>query len=119
MAQVYGIVEQHDGFIDVHTAPEQGTTFMLYFPLLSSQPAELTDADVLTLPEGAGELILVVEDNHEAREALVDSLKMLNYRVRDSPEWKRGTDNLVRGHRPGFERCYYAGNGWNCLYSMP
>jgi signal transduction histidine kinase len=32
LAQVYGIVQQHDGYIDVSSWPGEGTTFRLYLP---------------------------------------------------------------------------------------
>ena len=36
LSQVYGIMKQHDGDIEVESQPEQGTTFSLYFPILSA-----------------------------------------------------------------------------------
>jgi len=33
LAQVYGLVKQHDGFIDVKTTLNQGTTFVIYLPV--------------------------------------------------------------------------------------
>ena len=80
LAQVYGIVQQHDAFIDVATAVAQGTTFHLYFPALDEPPEakRLLDESV---PLGAGQLVLVVEDDETIRQALVESLAMLNYQV--------------------------------------
>ena len=80
LSQVYGIVTSHDGFIDVHTEMDVGTTFLLYFPALEvpeSPPVNEFDE----LPLGHGEMILVVEDNAAARAAIVASLELLNYRV--------------------------------------
>ena len=37
LAQVYGIVKQHEGFIDVETAVGQGTTFTIYLPLAEEE----------------------------------------------------------------------------------
>ena len=36
LAIVHGVVKEHDGFIDVSSIPGEGTTFSLYFPVLSS-----------------------------------------------------------------------------------
>ena len=32
LASVYGIVKNHGGHIEVQSAPDEGTTFMLYLP---------------------------------------------------------------------------------------
>jgi CheY-like chemotaxis protein len=40
LAQVFGIVERHAGRIEVHSAPEQGTTMRLYLPaVMAAAPA--------------------------------------------------------------------------------
>ena len=82
LAQVYGIVQQHEGVIDVVSHNEQGTTFTLFLPASDITepylPAQDLDSDI---PMGQGELILVVEDNNVARDAIVNSLKTLNYEV--------------------------------------
>lgn len=81
LAQVYGIVQQHDGFIDVTSAAEKGTRFDMYFPaFIISESAELA-APTAVLPQGHGEMILVVEDEPMIRQAMIESLKLLNYRV--------------------------------------
>jgi CheY-like chemotaxis protein len=87
LSQVYGIVSSHDGFVDVHTEVDIGTTFLLYFPALEvpeSPPVVMFD----DLPLGHGETILVVEDNAAAREAIVASLELLNYHVLEAENGK-------------------------------
>jgi PAS domain S-box-containing protein len=37
LSQVYGIVKQHEGFIDVKSKVDEGTTFFIYFPPLKSK----------------------------------------------------------------------------------
>lgn len=80
LAQVYGIVKQHEGHIDVQTKLEEGTTFALYFPDLSEQPEDVGD-DTFDLHIGQGQLILLVEDDQLVREVMSDSLTLINYKV--------------------------------------
>ncbi|MFZ5918268.1 MAG: PAS domain S-box protein [Chloroflexota bacterium] len=80
LAQVWGIVQQHEGHIDVNTQAGHGATFSIYLPaLLATQVA--AEPPIMETVRGQGELLLVVEDNIATREALTDSLEMLGYRV--------------------------------------
>ncbi len=81
LAQVWGIVKQHGGHIDVATKVGEGTTFTLYLPALLEHQPEAPTLKTEDLVRGQGETILVVEDNARTREALVDTLELLNYRV--------------------------------------
>jgi signal transduction histidine kinase/ActR/RegA family two-component response regulator len=84
LAQVYGIVQQHDGSIDVTTKVGQGTTFALYFPALDiGEKAPLT-IDSTLLQQGQGQMVLVVEDDPAARQAIVSSLLFMNYEVMEA-----------------------------------
>jgi two-component system cell cycle sensor histidine kinase/response regulator CckA len=80
LAQVYGVVAQHEGHIEVATQVGKGTTFAIYLPALLAQPPEAPILETQALVYGHGETILVVEDDVSLREALVDSLELLNYR---------------------------------------
>jgi two-component system cell cycle sensor histidine kinase/response regulator CckA len=80
LAQVYGIVKQHGGHIDVMTELEKGTSFVLYLPALTeSMEASSSEAEIPS--QGQGETILVVEDNRALQAALIESIRSLNYRV--------------------------------------
>ena len=79
LAQVYGIVGQHGGQIDVQSKMGAYTTFTIYLPALSAAPQEAGDAPE-NLPQGNGELLLVVEDNASLLKALAEYLQMWNYR---------------------------------------
>jgi two-component system cell cycle sensor histidine kinase/response regulator CckA len=81
LPQVYGIVKQHGGHIDVKTALEEGTSFVLYLPILTFESAQATKSEARILSQGQGETILVVEDNQALQQALMDSIESLNYRV--------------------------------------
>jgi CheY-like chemotaxis protein len=81
LPQVYGIVKQHEGHIDVKTQEGEGATFMIYLPSLTQLQPEPTSHKTETLVHGQGQLILVVEDDAATRAALVDGLELLSYRV--------------------------------------
>ncbi len=81
LAQVYGIVTQHEGYIDVKSRVGHGTIFTFYLPALPASQMEPLAPETETLTEGRGETILVVEDDPAVRTALSAALEMLNYRV--------------------------------------
>jgi nitrogen-specific signal transduction histidine kinase/ActR/RegA family two-component response regulator len=79
LAQVYGIVKQHDGAITVNSAPGQGATFTLYLPV--SEVKSDPQAASVSRPGGGSECILLVEDNVDLCQALAQSLETLGYKV--------------------------------------
>ncbi len=82
LAQVYGIVRQHDGYIDVETEIGVGTTFRIYLPFYQETETEDEAQEVSALPQGRGETILLVEDEVKLREAGQAILTSLGYRVK-------------------------------------
>ncbi|HOT90894.1 MAG TPA: PAS domain S-box protein [Anaerolineae bacterium] len=80
LAQVYGIIRQHDGYIGVETEVGKGTTFRIYLPASATEVEEPAPG-ATTVPLGHGELILLVEDNANLREAGKSMLAELGYRV--------------------------------------
>jgi nitrogen-specific signal transduction histidine kinase/ActR/RegA family two-component response regulator len=79
LSQVFGIVKQHGGFVDVGSQLGEGTTFTIYLPALTRQEAIVAEAQVTGAPRGNGETILVVEDNASTRAAVCEILESLNY----------------------------------------
>ena len=79
LAQVFGIVRHHNGYIDVETQVGQGTTFRIYLPA-SEAEEKIVEHETSVVPQGQGELILLVEDNKRLREASQDLLELLGYR---------------------------------------
>jgi CheY-like chemotaxis protein len=82
LATVYGIVQQHRGWIEVSSEPGQGTTFKIYLP--AAQGAALPGADTgfrAAPARGGSETILLVEDETMLREIVADVLTQQGYRV--------------------------------------
>lgn len=81
LAQVYGIVTQHEGCIDVDSRVGEGTVFTIYLPALPVPVVGPTETETPSLIRGRGEVVLVVEDNAATRAALQDALEDLGYQV--------------------------------------
>ena len=93
LAQVHGIVAQHEGHLAVETAPNAGTTFHIYLPAVVEAQDLASGRRPGGLPRGGGETILLVEDNQILRLALTDMLESLNYTVVDA---SNGREALAR-----------------------
>jgi PAS domain S-box-containing protein len=63
LAMVYGIVKQNNGFINVYSEPDKGTTIKIYLPRHEGKAAEIQGENTEKIPQGQGETILVVEDD--------------------------------------------------------
>ncbi len=101
LAQVYGIIRQHGGFIDVQSTIGAGTTFTLYWPLpnaASETTALEADTAITTSPRfGRGETILFVEDDMGVRQSTAEILRQLNFQV---IEVEHGQDAITLLEQP-------------------
>ena len=80
LAVVHGIVKSHDGTVLVESAPDRGTTFQLYFPLLACDAAS-DAAETMDVPRGDGERVLFVDDEPTLTDVAQRMLERLGYRV--------------------------------------
>lgn len=82
LAQVYGIVKQHQGKIEVQSEVGQGTTVIVYLPVsVGSEPTRPAPPKASQIPRGQGETILVVEEASENGGITQVTLEYLGYRV--------------------------------------
>ena len=81
LATVYGIVQQHRGWIGVESEPGRGTTFRIFFPAMGDAKSQ-TEPEAESLPaRGGTETILVVEDEIPVRDFVSRLLKQSGYKV--------------------------------------
>lgn len=81
LAQVYGIVKQHEGSLTVESRIGQGTRFRVYLPLFKEASAQEPVTVSGSTLRGAGEVVLLVEDNEAMRQAIQDSVQELGFQV--------------------------------------
>jgi PAS domain S-box-containing protein len=92
LAIVYGIIKQHDGFINCYSEPGKGTIFRIYLPLVHSVQEE--EAGVLEAPPvGGTETILLAEDDIATRNLTRRILETFGYTVIEAED---GEDAIVK-----------------------
>jgi len=99
LSTVFGIVRQHQGWVDVTSKPNQGTTFRVYFPV-GQQPAEKIDLVVDTALRTGRETILVAEDEDALREMVVEVLRLQGYTVLEAASGRHALEVWERASRP-------------------
>lgn len=85
LAMVYGIIKQHNGYINVYSEPVKGTTFKIYLPLIKSKVEEVKLAN-LSIIKGGIETILVAEDDAQVRELTKEVLEGFGYKVMEATD---------------------------------
>jgi PAS domain S-box-containing protein len=82
LSVVYGVVNNHRGFVQVESEPGAGTTFVVYLPFEHS-PAEIGVSDLgkIFRRQNAPQTILLVEDEEMLRELGMTILESEGYRV--------------------------------------
>lgn len=80
LSMAYGIIKQHNGYINVYSELGKGSTFNIYLPVIKSDVEEMRPA-AITMPTGGTEVILLAEDNEEVRKLTRTVLDSFGYEV--------------------------------------
>jgi PAS domain S-box-containing protein len=81
LATVYGIVKQNNGFINVYSEPEQGTTFTIYLPRLIGMATQIQSEESAEPAAHGNETILLVEDDTVILKMTTIMIENLGYTV--------------------------------------
>jgi CheY-like chemotaxis protein len=85
LSTVYGIVKQHEGWIEVFSRPGSGSVFKIFLPLAPEQtPSAASKTEADGGREGGSERILLVEDEDGVRTLTRRMLEKFGYRVQEA-----------------------------------
>ncbi|RYG88079.1 MAG: PAS domain S-box protein [Alphaproteobacteria bacterium] len=99
LSMVYGFVSQSGGQMHVHSKVGVGTTMCIYLPRYEGVIPTDVPVPAVTLKNGQGETVLVIEDEHALRELIEEVLHDAGYQVltaRDGPAGLRILDSDTR-----------------------
>jgi CheY-like chemotaxis protein len=92
----YGIMKQHDGYINVYSEPGKGTAFKLYLPQIKSEGKKEHVQQFIPFLSG-GETILLAEDDARVRNLTRKVLEESGYTVIEAVDGEDAV-NKVREH---------------------
>jgi len=94
LAMIYGVVQEHHGYIDIKSQPGEGTAIHLFLPL-TDQGCCQSQQSTTTYP-GNGETILLVDDQQEVRQTCRKVLEALGYDVLEAGDGNEALDIYAR-----------------------
>jgi len=102
LATVYGIVKQHQGWIEVESTVGKGTTFRIYIPDAGSEHVESEKPATQNTVRGGSETVLLVEDERPVRELASRVLQKYGYKILQAGNgiealkiWKQHKDEIA------------------------
>lgn len=98
LAVVYGIIKQHEGFIDVESASAHGTTLRMYLPVAGTEDWQKQSESAPACFSTGNETILLAEDEPLLRELGKTVLTELGYQVLLATDGREAVE-LCRTHQ--------------------
>jgi PAS domain S-box-containing protein len=102
LSVVYGIIKEHDGYINVYSEPGKGTTFRIYLPVTASEIWEEGKSYEKEYPAAGTETILIAEDDEAIRDLSKTVFEQFGYTVIEAVDGddavRKFADNKDRIH---------------------
>ena len=94
---VYGIIKQHDGYINCYSEIDRGTTFRIYLPVFKiAAVREAMPSETAGITPARGtETILLAEDEESVRRLIRDVLKESGYRVIEADDGEEAVSKFM------------------------
>jgi PAS domain S-box-containing protein len=80
LATTYGIIKQHNGYINVYSEPGSGATFKIHLPEIKTAAEEEMPLEKKSM-QGRNETILLAEDESSVRDSIKNILEEFGYQV--------------------------------------
>ncbi len=94
---VYGIIKQHNGFINVYSEVDKGTTFKIYLPAVMVKDVEKPGAlRTQSSPARGSETIIVAEDDAALRKLSTVVLTEFGYKVIEAADGEEAVEECIR-----------------------
>jgi len=101
LATIYGIVKQHEGWIEVASTVGVGSTFQVYLPVMAGPLTVRPGGPEAEAARGGPETILLVEDDFSLRRTATLCLRKLGYAVLEAADgvaalalWRKHRDRI-------------------------
>jgi len=91
LSMVYGMVQRHEGTIDITSGPGVGTSIQLTFPI-RKKPVTAIRAVTPSADPNLSLRVLCVDDEEPIRQLLSDCLTHFNHRVQTAPGGEEGLE---------------------------
>ncbi len=95
LATAYGIIKQHNGWINIYSEPNKGTTFKIYLPV-AEEEEERTGIEIQEAVRGGEETILLIDDEAMIRNLGQVILERYGYTVLIADDGKQGWDRFLK-----------------------
>ena len=97
LATVYGIVKQHQGWIEVESKPGVGSVFKVFLPVAEQEAQKISESgtDLIRAADIQPRTIFIVEDEAPLREMASTILKRLGHQGGGRPGWAGSIEPLV------------------------
>ena len=86
LSMVYGVVQRHDGHVDVESAPARGTTFTLRFPVPGATTRPAVAAPPPSIAAPVRRRVLLVDDDDRVRGVIGEYLRLDGHEVREAAD---------------------------------